>query len=451
MLTLFPFQIEGAEWLAQKKLALLADEMGLGKTVQAIVASDKIRAERILVICPAIARINWHREILKFSEELREWECLLHNKEVWDPTKSIITSYEGATAVGDAGHFDLLILDEAHFLKSKQAQRTRAILGKNGIARKCDRIWALTGTPAPNHPAELWPLLFTFGATPLSYTKFVERFCRSATTGFGLQIFGANERMIPELRHLMKPYILRRRKVHVMKELPPIFYSHQIVEPGEVVLEDQHSFLQYCFPHDRRNELDERLKRETDLVQTIFSSTAKPSETLTALEAVAKSVSTLRRYTGLQKVEPVAKIVADELEQKAYEKVVIFAIHRDVIEGLRSRLKAFSPESLYGGYDPRKKQRNIDRFQKNHKCRVMLCNIQCAGTAVTLTAANQIIFVEQDWVPGNNAQAAMRCHRIGQDRSVYVRFFGIANSMDERVSRSLKRKTQELTKLFDSN
>jgi SWI/SNF-related matrix-associated actin-dependent regulator of chromatin subfamily A-like protein 1 len=222
-----------------------------------------------------------------------------------------------------------------------------------------------------------------------------------------------------------------------------------VVEPGEVDLPIQSSFAQYFYPHDKTAELFEKLRKETEILDTINERLRFTKDGMKALEALASSVSTLRRYVGLQKVEPVAELVASELKSKAYEKVVIFAIHRDVIEGLRIKLSKFKPVTLYGGTVPESRQRNIDKFMNNPKTQVFIGNIIACGTAITLTSAHQVIFLEQDWVPGNNAQAAMRCHRIGQQHPVAVRFIGLADSLDEKISRVLKRKTEDLTEIFD--
>jgi SWI/SNF-related matrix-associated actin-dependent regulator 1 of chromatin subfamily A len=449
---LFPYQISGSDWLAPKTTAILADEMGLGKSAQAIRAADKAGAKRILVLCPAVARRNWLREFAKFSPTPRTWTVVESRSASIPPWSSVVSSYDLAGSLSTTtcpGHFDLIILDEAHYLKSLDTKRTKAVLGKDGLVRRTKKIWALSGTPAPNHYGELWPLLYTFGITDLKFDKFIARYCLGVDTSYGFQIKGNNLANMPELKRLLAPHLLRRRKVEVMKELPPISYHDVVVEPGPVDLEMEQSFTQYIIPFDRRDELNEKLARERALVESIIGIAGFNANGMKALEAMAQSVSTLRRYNGIQKVQGAVDLISAELEANAYEKVVIFAIHRDVIEGLRARLSKFRPVTLYGGTDHLKREKNIDRFQKDKRYRVFIGNIMAAGTAITLTAAHQVVFVEQDWVPGNNAQAAMRCHRIGQKNPVTVRFIGLADSLDERVAQVLKRKTRELTLLFD--
>lgn len=238
--------------------------------------------------------------------------------------------------------------------------------------------------------------------------------------------------------------------MEVLTQLPKIHFVHHTVEPGEVDIDVETSFVQYVFPNDRRKELEEKLKKERMLLEGVLSLESMTKDKMKVLEGMATSVSTLRRYSGLQKVEPVAELIKSEFELGLYEKIVIFAIHRDVIEGLRVRLSKYKPVTLYGGTDPETKQKNVDKFQKNPKTRVFIGNIAAAGTNITLTAACNVTFIEQDWVPGNNAQAAMRVHRIGQKENVTVRFVSLNSPMDERVTQVLRRKTKELTEIFDS-
>lgn len=454
---LFPYQLEGAQWLSTKRFALLADEMGLGKTVQAISAADTLNAWRILVVCPAVARINWAREFKKWSILDRPVDVILkglkRSGQKLAPNGSVVCSYDLVSAAYAKegtlldGPWDLLILDEAHYLKSPTANRTQAILGKRGLIHKAKRTWFITGTPAPNHPAELWTMLYTCSITKLTYEAFIERYCQSYESTHGRVISGANLSRTPELRELLSGIMLRRRKDEVMKQLPPITYGEMSVEASEVELDMCSSFVQYVFPNDRRQELKDRLALERELVDTV-THPGTPG-IMDALAGISQSVSTLRRYTGLQKVKAAAELIDLELELKAYEKVVIFAIHADVISYLRDYLRKHKPVTLYGKTPPEKRQANIDKFQKTKHCKVFIGNIQACGTAITLTAAHNVVFVEQSFVPAENAQAAMRCHRIGQEKPVYVRFITLENSYDQRVASIVKRKMREFTSLFD--
>lgn len=449
----FAYQHTGADWLAGMRFALLADEMGLGKTNQAIRGLDRILAKRALVVCPSVARINWLREFEMWSLSKLDCHIMVGLMDPIPATGNVICSFDFATENAErlrGFDWDVLVIDEAHFLKSHDAKRAKAIMGAHGIIRKSKRCWLLTGTPAPNHPGELWIMLYTFGVTKLSYGAFIDRYCVVVPTTYGPKVKAAKSDRIPELRQLLSQIMLRRLKKDVMKELPPITFGHRNVEAGLVDIEILPSFTQYFLPTDRRAELNQELKRQEELLGNVINNMKSGQDNqLSAIAAISDSVSTLRRYIGLQKCEAAIEIIAKELEANAYKKIVIFAIHRDVIETVRVGLRKFGAVVLYGGTDPAKRQRNIDRFQNNPKCRVFIGNIHAAGTAITLTSASNVTFIEQDWVPGNNAQAIMRCHRIGQTEPVFVRFLVLDGTLDAKIGYVVKRKTEQLTEIFD--
>ena len=197
--------------MAERPFALLADDMGLGKTAQAILAADMVNAQRILIICPAVARLNWKREFHEFSIFDRDFVVCLRTMD--RPGQSSVVSYDYAVANHSwliSMQWDLVIVDESHFLKEPTSKRTRVIYGIDGIIRKTKRLWCLSGTPAPNHAGELWPMLFTFGATRLSYEQWVKKFCNHRTVWYGnkpqLKIYGTQDGNAPLLKHILKNY-----------------------------------------------------------------------------------------------------------------------------------------------------------------------------------------------------------------------------------------------------
>lgn len=437
---LFPYQLEAAQALATKKSQLLWYEMGLGKTAIAITAADFVGAVRILVVCPAVAIENWQREFERFGRS--------GNGRVLS-----VSSYHSLHHVPSAEEFDLLILDEAQFLKTPAAERTQQIYGQSGIARRAKRVWLLSGTPTPNNVSEWWIHLFCLGYTRLSFRQFTEQFC----VGRVLKIPGAPPRFqitgnrvsaYPELRKILEPFVMRKTKAEVLK-LPPITFEQLVVKAGDVNLQDHKSFIEYVTPFDRSKALFDDMEKQTELLKT-FLSTVPPNSHYAneGLQSMEHSLSTLRRFIGLQKVEPTIKFVTRELEDNEYEKLVIFAVHRDVVEALRIGLEKFGVVTLYGGTPPAKRQKHIDGFQRNKKIRVFIANIHAAGTAITLTAAHDVLFVETTWTPSDMAQALMRCHRIGQKHSVHVRTVSLYNSIDEKITQTVQRKVRELSALY---
>lgn len=408
--------------------------MGLGKSVQAIRAADHIGLRKVLVVCPAIARINWLREFQKWGQLKRDFFIPFQlNQAV--PNCSIICSHDWALHNAERlkRNWDVAIIDEVQFMKSLEAKRSRAILGKDSLAHAASRVWALSGTPAPNHAGELWILLKTFGVTKLSHAHFLERYCDQVNTQYGWRVVGTKKAMIPELKDLLSGVMLRRKVEEVLPEMPSIFYSDVVVEPGLVQLTAEMKVQlnnEAAILHDALHELD----RADNLAA------------MRLLEALAQSISTLLRYTGLQKVEPAIEMVKTEMGLGLYSKIILFAIHKDVVKNLSSQLPG--AVVVTGDTGATERQDAVDTFQNDPKCRYFIGNIRAAGTAITLTAAHQELFVERSFVPGENAQAAKRAHRIGQLRNVHARFLTLNNPMDEKVSRILRKKTHELTLLL---
>lgn len=439
MKTLSPYQEEGVQFLAQRNFALLADDMGLGKTAQLISAADYIGAQNILVICPAVARINWQREFSEFSIYSRNFKvCTTLSDEITD---HCIVSYDYATENFELLKgipWDLVICDESHFIKEPEAKRTVRIYGKNGIIRVADRLWCSSGTPAPNHAGELWPLLYTFGKTALSHEDFIHRFCKTRPTFYGgkrgIKIDGTKAEAFPEIKSMLSTVMLRRLKKDVLKELPPVSFETVYVEGTSL-------------PETIAFDLSIIKREEGYLVEAMAIAGDQLSF---VLERIGSSVSVLRRYVGLQKVKSVAEMVKRELSDNAYEKIVIFAVHTDVIAHLKSELSDFGAVVINGKTPQKDRQDAIDSFQNDKATRVFIGNIKAAGTAITLTAAHQVLFVEKTWSPGEIAQAIDRVNRRGQTLPVTVRSAVLADSLDEKVDAVLTRKTRELTEIFNT-
>lgn len=454
MKTLDDYQIVGAKFLAERKFAALGDDMGLGKTCQLIVASDMIWAENILVICPAAARINWFREYGEFSVNGNEgFKVCETNSEL--PSHKMIVSFDYArdnfAMLSQFCQWDVIIIDECHFIKEPEAKITRAIYGKKGLVRFTNRMWLSSGTIAPNHYGELWPMLFTFGRTALRYDDFIERYCHVKRTNFGgkyqTQIMGSKKDLAPELVEMLDGFQLRRQSDvldNTENQLPPITFEDFFVEPTPVDLSMHPQTYEYSL--GRPEGYVRKLEEMADKLDAIVESALETGETA-YLEGVYDSVATLRRHNGLAKMPELIKKIQMELHNNEYQKIVIFAFHQDVIEGIREGLKHFGSVTLYGGTAAKKRQRNIDKFMTNPRCRVFVGNILAAGTAITLTSATEVLMAEWMFTPAPNQQAIKRVWRRTQSLPVRVRFASIANSIDEKISSVYKRKAAELAEL----
>lgn len=437
--------------------------MGLGKSAQAIHAADLINAKHILVLCPGIARFNWDREFKKFSTALRQSNVII-SKKVAHTMPLTICSYdlllnEQILSNLKSQKWDALILDESHYLKNPKATRSQKVFAKTGLAHFAKRIWCLTGTPLPNGcPNEMWVMLRAFGKTNLSYEDFIKKFCNYYLFNFEPKVTGAKRITLSEFKALIKPLCLRRSVEEVMPELPKIKCTHTVVEPGPVAMDESHSFVKFIATNRGMDHFKTTMTEETNLLESILG-TGRQTDQMRLLEALAPSVPTLRRYVGIQKIQGTVDLAKEFLDNEHTglnkrfrgRKLVLFAVHQEVIEGLRRGLLEYSPLTIYGGTPHEKRQSHLDKFQTDTKHRVFIGQIHACGIAINLTAANHIFMVESDWVPTTILQAIMRCRRIGQTETVHVKFLGVANSIDEHITRVLQLKTNEIAKVFDEN
>ena len=454
--TPFEYQQRGAKWLATMEHALLADEMGLGKSAQVVIACDLVGAFNILVVCPAAVRVNWDREFSRFSPMDRPSKVLMNGQDRPSPGVNVVSydllTNEKLKAACKTQSWDVLVLDEAHYLKERSAKRTKAVYGHAkypGVMHSAKRCWRLSGTPAPNNASELFTHLKSAGIEKRPFWDFVYDFCAGFDSDFGYKITG--HKNTDKLKTLLAQFMLRRKKDDVLNDLPDITFQNITVERSKVPLDPY--FFENWFPigitkflHGLEN-LDKSLK--IGLAALRESSHMRDSDAISLLSSMATTTATLRRYIGMAKAPSVLDIIAEELEGNQYDKIVIFAVHKDVIEMARERLKKFKPVQIYGGTPGAKRQQMIDKFQTQKHCRVFIGQIVAAGTGITLTAAKEVAFLEASWVPADNAQAAMRCHRVGQTRNVRVRFFTCAGSVDEDVMRVVAHKTREIAKIID--
>lgn len=450
MIDLRPYQVTGARWLAPLTQAFLADDMGLGKSAQVIHAADLVRAEDILVLCPASVRVNWEREFKKFSPFDRPCAVITSGKDRIPDHGVVVCSYDLVVIL--AGKlktriWDILVLDEAHYLKERSAKRSRAIYGRGsrfpGIEAKAKRIWRLSGTPAPNDASELFTHLKSAGIVTEPYWDYVYRYCSGFDNDFGYKITG-NENT-EELKQRMAGFLLRRRKEDVLTELPPISFDTIVVPRSKVELDP------WFYEQWRSVGQPAFLKQLEEANRAVSEALATRSEDkLKTLENMASSMATLRRYIGLAKLPAIIDIIEDELKTGALQKIVLFGIHQQVIEQARDRLKAFGAVTVYGGTPADKRQKHIDKFAKEPKTRVFIGNIIAAGVGINglQDSCCEVGFLESDWVPANNAQAAMRVHRMGQKNPVRVRVFALEKSIDDEIQEALTRKMRELAKLF---
>lgn len=431
---LFDYQKVGRDFLSSRATACLWDEPGLGKSFQSLAAAVKLGAKDVNIICPASVRMVWRAECEKLGLDGR---IVTEKKYVGNGIQ--IFSYEAASGKLFEDIYshkgDMLIVDEGHYLKGFNSRNVKnpktgriekhpPLRVEKIFGRQCDRrgslsekvtsVWSLTGTPMPNNPSELWPTIHALfpdaimkkDGTPMGYWDFVYKYCVTVDNGFGTQITGGKN--LNDLRDRLRGRILRRKKADVLKDLPEIRYYMLPVE-GNL--------------------------RGIDVEQSeVITECLRNPEPMEHLRKIAGHVASLRRITGMAKVESVIKWV----EESGFKKVVLFAYHTDVINGLR---KLEGSVYIDGSCTQAQREKAVRDFQEGD-AKVFIGQINAAGTGITLTAANVLMFVETSWVPAENKQAADRIHRIGQKDSCLVYFASIPKSVDEDIIKVIKRKVE---------
>ena len=433
-LEIFPYQGDGAGWIARRARAGLLDVPGLGKTAQVIRAIDLRRLTRGVIVCPAHLRENWRSEFSKFSHFPRKIVKgqSLHDFVAWSRGvfDILLISYELATKW--APHFealgeplDFIAMDEAHYLSRLGTQRTTAILGADGLSglvRWAEQAWWVTGTLLPNDPAQCYTFLRFSGAMPLGFEAFRRRYFHSRTSLYGERNRPKPE-TLPELQALIVNNSIRRTFNDVGVQLPDIFLTSVLVdgdaEPVRLLLK-QHPGL------------------DSAILDAINSGG------LTFLDS--QHIATLRRLIAEAKALPYAEMLLDELRQDPTRKVVVMGISRDALQTVRDYLAKHKIWTVLvqGGISEHARAGAVEAFQGNADCRVFIGNIRAAGTGLTLTAAAHIDIVEADWTPAGNDQAIKRIRRIGQRRQQHARFITLARSLDEVVNRVVAEKTRAI-------
>lgn len=437
--TLRPYQEAGVEWLGQliehEAGGVLADDMGLGKTLQTIAhlvrQKESGRMDRpCLVIMPTSLIGNWQRELAKFAPDLKV--CVLHGPKREAKRGEVagadvvLTTYP--LLVRDIESFEnqpfyLTILDEAQAIKNPRSLASRTVKRVSSRHRMC-----LSGTPVENNLEELWAL---FDFLMPGFLGEAERF----RSHFRIPIErGGNQQRLEALRDAVTPFILRRMKESVAKDLPP---KTEIVRPVEL--------------GDDQRELYEsiRVAAHGDVRRAIRQKGVTAS-TIAILDALMKlrqvccdprlvTVPSARKVKSSAKYELFFELLTQQLEQG--RRVLVFSQFTRLLDllaqGLQERKIPYV--DLTGATADRQKQ--VDRFERR-EIDVFLISLKAGGTGLNLTSADTVIHYDPWWNGASQAQATDRAYRIGQTRPVFVYNLIVAGSVEERMLRLQQRKAQ---------
>jgi SWI/SNF-related matrix-associated actin-dependent regulator 1 of chromatin subfamily A len=420
-----PFQETGIREGISRKDILIADEMGLGKTIQAIGILNNIPWGRCLIVCPASLRLNWKHELFEW---LVKDTCVISI-----PDKTLLYPFADVTIINydkllkfapdlRKCHFDVIIYDESHYLKSPSAKRTKLCFGAKKVIWGDKRIF-LTGTPILNRPIELFPLLKELGIMP-NWKLFVYRYCdakeKTIWTRNGkvttLDTSGSSHES--ELQEILRDKIMiRRLKSEVLTELPA-------------------KIQQIIFLPENGGIAD--IKKE----RIEFAECLKNPN----LPLAIMNLSELRQINALRKVKFAKEYIDNILEQTG--KVVVFAWHKVVIEEIVNELAEYKPLKITGETSLPDRDKIVKEFQSG-KSRVLVGNIKAAGVGLNLTAASNVVFIEMDWTPGNNTQAEDRIHRIGQNETCHIHYLVYEDTIDAFIAKKVAEKRKTIAKILD--
>ncbi|HSC87888.1 MAG TPA: DEAD/DEAH box helicase [Polyangiaceae bacterium] len=420
--TLRPYQVAGVDWLAFLARSglggILADDMGLGKTLQTLCA---IRG-KTLVVCPKSVVFNWAAEIARFRPDLRV--NVFHGPQrKLDDADITLTTYAVVRLDQDllaAGAWETVVLDEAQAIKNPDSQAARALFAvSDALPNGCFRL-ALSGTPLENRLDELWSL-FRFTHPGLLGTRgsFAERFSRPIQDG--------SPEAGARLRQLIKPFLLRRVKHEVARDLPP---RTDVVMTVEL-------------------EQDQR-----DLYRAIYA--AKNREVVASLEAGGSVLEALEALLRLRQAACHPALVPGQvggssakfeallgaLEDAAADghKAIVFSQWTSLLDLLEPELESRALGFTRLDGSTRDRGAVVEAFQAEQGPPVFLSSLKAGGTGLNLTAADHVFLLDPWWNPAAEEQAAGRAHRIGQSRPVTVYRLIAKDTIEEGILALQERK-----------
>jgi SNF2 family DNA or RNA helicase len=396
---LYPFQVDGVDWLSKGTHRLLADDMGLGKTVQTLMALPKECSA--LAVVPAAVKYNWMDEAKKWRPDLDVFvangrnnfrlpaknELVICNFDILpeyvEPVKKTPTSKTWDVEVRwpsqqmkDHASKVILIVDEAQRVKNYKTKRSKRV---KGLAMSCGKVWALSGTPLENRPEDLFGTLESLQMQKMvfgGWNRFVNVMngCRNTWGGYE---WGIPSRIVPEL---MRRVMLRRHRDEVLPDLPKKTYSTIKVD----------------LPKHLQRTLDNMWNEYGDFIK---------EKNLPPFE----EFSSLRATLAESRIDTLLELVEEHEEDNI--PIVVFSSHLAPLNAIGDR-EGWA--KITGETTAENRQKIVREFQAGHLKGVAV-SIRAGGVGLTLTRAWKAIFVDLDWVPSANQQAEDRICRIGQE------------------------------------
>ena len=431
------YQIDGVKWLyVLYKYSLggiLADDMGLGKTIETIAFINMIKQDKpILIVSPKSLVFNWVSEFNKFAKDIPVYPIIgtvEERKKIIKKIKndkfgvyfisydSLRNEFENLTDIT----FDMCILDEAQFIKNMHAKKTGAVKQINAL-----HTIALTGTPIENNIYDLWSIFdFLMPHYLLDYEDFKDS-------------YEHNDEYYAIVRDKVAPFILRRRKEDVLKDLPE---KYEVIITTEMSQEQRKLYDAFC------------LKAKEELKSSDGSKIMEVLSIITRLRQICVDPSTfVDNFTGDSgKITTLKEIIKDKMAEG--HRFLIFSqfvsalnIVKDEIE--KMGIKFFM---ITGDTSAKERLRICNDFNKDEEYKIVLISLKAGGTGLNLVGADVVIHLDPWWNYSAESQASDRAHRIGQTRSVEVIKLIAENSIEEKVVNLQNEKKELVDKVISDN
>jgi SWI/SNF-related matrix-associated actin-dependent regulator of chromatin subfamily A-like protein 1 len=423
---LFPYQKAGINYAVAAERCFIADEMGLGKTLQGIAALEILHAYPAVVVCPPNLVLNWESEYSRFLPH-RTTAVVANRKEFPTDYEVVIVGYSNTnTWVRELSRHNGYIFDESHYAKTKTSQRTKAC---KKIAKSSPEapVFMLTGTPITNRPMEYAAQLDIIGQIDKFGGEwgFYRRYCGAFKDKWGQWHLEGHSNLDELNDKLRSTCYIRRTKDEVMKELPPVLHDPVVVDGTVAAMKEykkaEADIVQYLV--DRAKAIARELGEPVGSAAVRARFRAESNQHLVKL-------SILRRLAAKAKMPHVEEWITQRVEEG--RKVVVAAHHRDIVDEIANRHGGLK---IQGGMSVEAVEAAKRRFQDEpvEEAPVIVLSIQAAKTGHTLTAAQDILFVEQPWTPADVDQTYSRLHRIGQQGSVTATYMLASNTVDQDI------------------
>lgn len=460
----FRHQIDGVRFGLNKKKFLLCDDQGLGKTKQIIdfvgclEKTDNIN--KVLIVCGVNSlKYNWQSEISIHSDE-KGWvlgtrfrkttgkayegstKDKLEDLDNLPDCRYIITNIEtlraGAEKISktkyhfpiaeklkelcDNGTISVIAFDEAHKSKEPTSLQSRAMINV-----QAKYMVAMSGTPLMNNPLDLYFPMKWLGYENHSFYQFKQHYCTLGGWG-GSQVVGYKN--LEEIREMMEQIMLRRLKTEVI-DLPEKI---------------------------RKIEYVDMTPKQNQIYKEVYAGVMSDLQKIKFSNNPLSMMIRLRQATGWTgiisdtvqesaKMERMIELVQEIVESG--QKAIIFSNWESMTEVAREKLKSYNPAYITGATKADERMKEVERFQNDDKCKVIIGTIGAMGTGLTLTAAQNVIFLDSPWNMALKSQAEDRAHRIGTKGTVNIITLVCKNTIDERIEELVEKKGQIADALVD--